>query len=315
MTLIIIAQFCFGQFVNFINFANHTYHKMTSTGHKIYVASLVCIVIAVTLFLIINGASYYGTSMEERFYHESHTALKPNGLVGHGLGIIGTLLIIIGVFGYMARKRFRMLSRIGVLKHWLEFHIFLCTLGPIMVLFHTAFKFGGIVSISFWSMVAVVASGVIGRFIYLQIPRTIQGRELSLHEIQEMKTVTHSNIGDHLADTTVNIGDLIKSTAIKSPDQYKGFSGFFTQFVDEFKHKNAIQAKLKNENKSPKAVNLIMQLVSTEMALTRKIQRLVTMQKLFRYWHIAHLPFALIMLIIMIIHVVVTVTFGYTWIF
>jgi uncharacterized membrane protein len=176
MTLIIIAQFCFGEFLKFDNFANHIFCKMTSTGHKIYVTSLVSIVIAVTVFLIFNGASYYATSMEERFYHESHSALKPNGLVGHGLGIIGTLLILIGVFGYMARKRFRTLNRIGVLKHWLEFHIFLCTLGPIMVLFHTAFKFGGIVSISFWSMVAVVASGVLGRFIYLQIPRTIHGR-------------------------------------------------------------------------------------------------------------------------------------------
>ncbi|MEZ4987706.1 MAG: hypothetical protein R2795_22200 [Saprospiraceae bacterium] len=69
----------------------------------------------------------------------------------------------------------------------MEFHIFLCTLGPVMILFHTAFKFGGIVSISFWSMVIVVASGVIGRFIYVQIPRTIEGRELSLAELQEMK--------------------------------------------------------------------------------------------------------------------------------
>ena len=56
-----------------------------------------------------------------------------------------------------------------------------------MILFHTSFKFGGIVSISFWSMVAVVASGVIGRFIYLQIPRTMQGRELSLNELREMR--------------------------------------------------------------------------------------------------------------------------------
>jgi hypothetical protein len=288
---------------------------MTPIVHKIYLTTLTLIVVLVTIYLFYNGSDYYITEMEERFYHPDHAHLKPSGLYGHGLGIIGTLLIIIGVFGYMARKRFRTLSRIGVLKHWLEFHIFLCTLGPIMILFHTAFKFGGIVSISFWSMVAVVASGVIGRFIYLQIPRTIQGRELSLHEIQEMKTATNTNMDDQVSDTTINIGALIKSTAIKSPDQYNGLSGFFTQYVDEFKHKSTIRSKLKNENKTSKDVNLIMHLVSTEMALTRKIQRLVTMQKLFRYWHIAHLPFALIMLIIMIIHVVVTITFGYTWIF
>ena len=68
------------------------------------------------------------------------------------------------------------------------FHIFLCTLGPILVLFHTSYKFGGLVVISFWSMVAVFLSGIIGRFIYIQIPRTIEGRELSLNEIREMKS-------------------------------------------------------------------------------------------------------------------------------
>ncbi len=114
--------------------------------------------------------------------------LKPSGILGHGIGIIGSLFIIIGVFSYMARKRYRFLSRLGLLKHWLEFHIFLCTLGPILVLFHTAFKFGGIVAVSFWSMVAVFLSGVIGRFIYLQIPRSIEGRELSLNEVKEMKS-------------------------------------------------------------------------------------------------------------------------------
>jgi hypothetical protein len=39
------------------------------------------------------------------------------------------------------------------------------------------------------------------------------------------------------------------------------------------------------------------------------------MQDYLRYWHVAHLPFALVMLFIMIIHVVVAVLFGYKWIF
>ncbi|MEZ4892884.1 MAG: hypothetical protein R2778_07680 [Saprospiraceae bacterium] len=39
------------------------------------------------------------------------------------------------------------------------------------------------------------------------------------------------------------------------------------------------------------------------------------MQKLFKYWHVAHLPFALVMLvIIMVIHVGVTLALGYRWI-
>ena len=98
--------------------------------------------VALVIILYI-GFSYYNVKVEERFFHPDHLKLKPSGVLGHGLGIVGSLLMIIGVFTYMARKRYRSLTRIGILKHWLEFHIFLCTLGPILVLFHTAFKFGG----------------------------------------------------------------------------------------------------------------------------------------------------------------------------
>ena len=90
------------------------------------------------------------------------------------------------------------MSRMGLVKHWLEFHIFLCTLGPILILFHTAFKFGGLVAISFWSMVAVFLSGIAGRFIYLQIPRSIEGRELDLNEVRAMKT----NLTENLRNTS-----------------------------------------------------------------------------------------------------------------
>ena len=160
---------------------------MSETTHKIFIITLSVIVSLTLLILIYIGFSYYNTILEERFYHNNHNWLKPSGGLGHGLGILGSLLMIVGVSSYMIRKRYRSLSRFGLLKHWLEFHIFMCTLGPIMVLFHTAFKFGGIVAISFWSMVAVFLSGVIGRFIYIQIPRTIEGRELNLNEVKELK--------------------------------------------------------------------------------------------------------------------------------
>ena len=52
-----------------------------------------------------------------------------------------------------------------------------------------------------------------------------------------------------------------------------------------------------------------------EIILARRLGMLHTMQNLFKYWHIAHLPFAITMFVIMIVHVVVTLTFGYKWIF
>lgn len=78
---------------------------MTPFAHKIYIATLVSIVVICTGLLFFYGGSYYGTSLEERFYHQDHKLLKPSGIYGHGLGIVGTLLIIIGVFGYIIRKK------------------------------------------------------------------------------------------------------------------------------------------------------------------------------------------------------------------
>ncbi|HAQ37215.1 MAG TPA: hypothetical protein DCX89_04650 [Saprospirales bacterium] len=269
---------------------------------------MVSITVIISVYLFYIGLSYYTTSLEERFYHSDHQLLKPNGLYGHGLGIIGTLLIIIGVFGYMARKRMKILSRIWILKHWLEFHIFLCTLGSIMILFHTAFKLGGIVSISFWSMVAVILSGVIGRFIYLQIPRTIQGRELNLNEIRDEKEKIHSVIKNNLPESTYH--ELLDMNTVR-----KNKNGFFASYFLERNHIKQIGRKLRSFEITPRIRKEILNQFSREAALNRKIHRLELMQRLFRYWHIAHLPFALIMLIIMVIHVTVALLLGYNWIF
>ena len=143
---------------------------MSKSAHTVFIVLMGLTVIIVLVMLSYTGYNYYRTPLEERFFHPDHNSLKSSGIIGHGLGIAGTLFMIIGVSSYMARKRFRSWSKLGKLKHWLEFHIFLCTLGPIMVLFHTSFKFGGIVSISFWSMVAVFLSGVIGRLSTFKSP-------------------------------------------------------------------------------------------------------------------------------------------------
>ena len=122
---------------------------MSPLVHRIYIATLVSIVVLTTFFLLYVGIPYYNTPIEERFYHADHNWFKPSGVFGHGLGIVGTLMVLIGVFGYMAKKKYRSWARLGRLKYWLEFHIFLCTLGPVLILFHTAFKCNVIFKSSF----------------------------------------------------------------------------------------------------------------------------------------------------------------------
>ena len=289
---------------------------MSQLAHRIYIYSLVAIVLLATIYLLYRGIPYYSTSIEERFYHPDHDLFKASGIFGHGLGIIGTLLILIGVFGYIARKRYNFLSRLGRLKYWLEFHIFLCSLGPILILFHTTFKFGGIVSISFWSMVAVVASGIIGRFIYIQIPRTIEGRELSLGEVKQLK----GDVGEVLR-TSYSIDEKSIHTILDSTKEQEKKAGesLLGRMVRKHFYDNETLRKVKRilrKNRLSRSdVRKVMQLIDNEISLNNRIERLQTMQQLFKYWHVAHLPFAVIMLIIMVIHVLVTVTFGATWIF
>ncbi len=125
---------------------------MTKTVHTIYIGTMVTITVLVTIYLIYTCNDYYNTALEERFYHPHHDWFKPSGVFGHGLGIVGTLMILFGVVIYIARKRYNFLSKYIRLKYLLEFHIFLCALGPILIVFHTAFKFGGIVSLPISSL-------------------------------------------------------------------------------------------------------------------------------------------------------------------
>ena len=267
---------------------------MSPKVHKIYIWSLIVITIVISVIIAIKGYSFYMVKVSERFHHPDYEALKPSGSWGHGFGIIGTVLILIGIFMYMARKRMKVFSRIGVLKYWLEFHIFLCTVGPILVLYHTSFKFGGIVSVSFWSMVAVVISGVLGRFIYIQIPRTIEGRELSLNEVHSLQVDLKEKI----------IKDFGVDEAL-----------FNMPAENQRKAIRLLKQELKNKKLKGKDIRKAVASFKSEKKLGQRIRRLERMQNLFRYWHVAHLPFALIMLIIMVIHVVITLLFGYKWIF
>ncbi len=288
---------------------------MSPLAHRIYIATLTSIVVAVAAFLAWRGIPYYMTPLEERFYHADHDLFKPSGVFGHGMGIVGTLLILIGVFGYIAKKKYKVLHRFGRLKYWLEFHIFLCSLGPVLILFHTAFKFGGIVSVSFWSMVAVVASGVIGRFIYIQIPRTIEGRELSLSEVKATKVNLDEILKNNYQLDAASEQSILAAATVKNQTGGGFFSKMVNQYFEDKKTVRRVKNVLKENRLSKPDIKQVVKLVHNEMSLNNRIERLLVMQKLFKYWHIVHLPFALIMLIIMVIHVAVTVTFGFRWIF
>jgi hypothetical protein len=291
---------------------------MSKYWHTIYVVSFFVVGIGATLLLAVNGYQFYTTPIQNRFFSSQYDLLKPSGFLGHGLGILGSLMMILGVAIYMIRKRMRRLFSWGYLKHWLELHIFLCTLGPVFVLYHTAFKFGGIVAVSFWSMVAVVLSGVIGRFIYVQIPRTIQGQELNMNELSEISSGLTLKLRK---DFFINEALLLEFEQVALPSKYKRitFANSVAFIIKDYFSQKLIMHRLKKSMKfsgvSKIRIQEMKRTVKQKLILSRRIGLLRTMQKFFRYWHIVHLPFAITMFIIMFIHIGVTVAFGYRWIF
>lgn len=268
--------------------------------------------------LAINGFDYYTTPLVDRPQHPDHEKLKPTGFIGHGLGIIGSLMMITGVSVYMIRKRVRKFFNIGYLKHWLEFHIFLCSLGPLLILFHTSFKFGGIVAVSFWSMAAVVLSGIIGRFIFVQIPRTIQGQELSMGDLNKLnedlshKLKRHSELNENFSGKLESLADPKK---FKDVSLAKSFIILTKDYFNIRKTLRSLKSELVKMGLPGSEIKEYLKTAKSKLIINRRIGMLRTMQKLFKYWHIAHLPFAITMFVIMLIHVAVAILFGYTWIF
>jgi len=288
---------------------------MSKGVHLIYVGIFVAVTSMVFIALSYKGLSYYRVSIEERFYHPDHNSLKPSGNIGHSLGIIGSLCIIIGVGTYMARKRYRSLSGLGLVKYWLEFHIFMCILGTILIVFHTAFKVGGLAAVSFWSMATVFVSGIAGRVIYLQIPRTMEGRELNLKEVREMRNDILEKIRDSHDFDDESFKFITYSIENKSGIAAGNkFPGILKNYFNDRNSVNEISNYLKKNKISGPEYSRIITLVKDDIRLGRTIGRLDNLKNLFRYWHVFHLPFAILMLIFLILHVIVTVALGYRWI-
>ena len=99
-------------------------------------------------------------------------------LFGHGLGILGFILMLMTETLYSLRKRSRS-TRLGRMSLWLKFHIFTGLVGPYMVLLHTSWKFNGLAGVVTLLTVIIVISGFVGRYIYTRIPRTADGLELT----------------------------------------------------------------------------------------------------------------------------------------
>ena len=184
------------------------------------------------------------------------------------------------------------------------------------MLLHTTFKFGGIVSIAFWSMTAVVLSGVFGRYVYVWIPKTVNGHFLTAAAIAEEQAQALESIRDA---SRLGEGKLASLFGPESVDHPKGLFAALAGSVQfrfgRRRYRRKIDELLSSAGVDESTRPGILRLVEARERLAEQATLLQPFQRLFRYWHAFHLPLAVVMLLILTVHVGVSVWLGYTWIF
>ena len=294
----------------------------TERGHRIRLRLLYLLAIVSNLAIFIYGFDYYKLSAVDRPFSPKHQLLRPSGPIGLYLGFVGVSLFI-GIFLYPLRKHWAWLGQIGKTRHWLDIHVLMGLTAPFIIVFHSTFKFRGIAGMAFWIMFAVSASGVVGRYLYAQIPRRVTTVELSMKELQELQESLWEQLASQhllpeadlrallrmpnaqrvrrlpipIALVYMVILDIIRKFGVArlrrhASDQY--FATFFG-FVPT-RHREVEKA---------------IQAAAEEAALSKRLLFLSRSQKVFHAWHVIHKPFSYAFAVLAMMHVGLQFVLGY----
>jgi hypothetical protein len=306
---------------DFADTAGHAGGRDSATAHFVRRASalltsgvawgaIVSVVIAVWILIPLGGAEYYTTPLAVRGYSSMHRLLRPSGPVGQTLGVIGGLLMLMP-FVYMLRKRIPGLRSVGTLKTWLEIHLFCGIFGPVLVTFHTSFKFNGIVSAAYWSMVTVVLSGFAGRYLYVRIPRSIRGAELPRTDLDARAAALRDDLARTVAGDVFDRLQTFERAVVPHSSADLSFIDLLFGEIALGRRVRALDRELRRSGLTEDLRSQVAGLAVERAVLLRRIAYLHRTKRLFELWHVFHLPLVYLQLVIVVAHVAVTVYLGY----
>ncbi len=284
-------------------------------------AAASCLLIAA---LAIYGAGYYTLPLDQRPYSDKYALLRPSGAIGLKLGILGTVLFFI-IFLYALRKVIPWLGRIGTARHWMDFHVIAGVSAPILIAFHASFKFQGIAGIAFWIMLAVALSGIIGRYLYAQIPRSLNAAALSFSELQQSEQdFSKALVGQSIysaaqlsralwvpsADHIRRIGTLhalseLLLLDLTMPFRIAGLRRAPSRFSVKIRTFGGLFSTGNSE------IERIVRTVRQKASLSRRILFLDRTQRVFHLWHVIHRPFSYAFAVLAILHIIVVMGLGF----
>jgi hypothetical protein len=288
----------------------------------LYFSSLLAI--AFTIAIAVYGFDYYMLDQAHRVLSPKHLLLKPSGTIGVRLGMLSTFLFFL-IYLYPLRKRWGWLGKQGNSRHWLNFHVVLGTIAPVFTAFHSSFKFSNIAGMAFFSMLAVTVSGFVGRYLYSQIPRSLNAAELSMKELDEKKEALRKELAQQklaFGKRMAALYDLptqedVASTPmllalvwmvlidLKRPLQVSmvrlqalGFGRWLLSFCG-FWHSP--------DRKLEHAIGV----ARMQAALSKRILFLRRTQQVFRLWHVVHRPFSYAFAFLALLHIGIALFMGY----
>ena len=262
------------------------------------------------------GAPYYLEPMAERVRHPWHAMLRPSGTVGLTAGIIAVAIFIF-LWLYPLRKKYKRLAFLGSLGKWMDVHVATALAMPLLLAIHATWRADGVIGLGLLSMMVVVASGVIGRYLYVRIPRARNGVELTREEVAGRR---RELIGE-LAETTGLGVDVVERTlAVGAPVEAEQSLGkiFMRLLADDltrWRRTSELQRRWAGvapagRPLSKAALGEAVRLASQEMSLEQQSRMLEATHRVFRFWHVAHRPFAVTAMVAVIIHIVVVLAVG-----
>jgi hypothetical protein len=293
-------------------------------GHRRRVIAGYILFITLIVALTVHGFDYYSLDAADRPFSPKHHALRPSGRIGVNLGILGLAMFLV-IFVYPLRKRWAWLRLQGNSKHWLDYHVILGIFAPFVIAFHSSFKFAGFAGMAFWIMVAVSVSGVIGRYLYAQIPRSLNAAELTRSDSQALQLKLAAKLAEQ---RLLPVDDLRSFLRLPSPERVQKWSAPFAivyMMSLDLTRPFRIARLRRNAISFPEQVSTLGGFLSTrnralekaianareEVSLSKRILFLSRSKQVFELWHVVHKPFSYSFAVLAIIHIVVVTMMGF----
>jgi len=292
--------------------------------HRLFLLIFVTLSAALAVLVSIRGLPYYLLDPAQRPLSPAHLRLKPSGTVGLRLGMVGLALFLL-VYLYPLRKHWSWLARMGKTKHWLDYHVALGLIAPILITFHSSLKFQGFAGMAYWTMAALVLSGLVGRYLYAQIPKSLEAAEMSLKELEELRSQLTRQLEGQKALPVSDMNRVFRLPEIEKVQRMTLLRALAMMVSLDFTRPFAswkVRCRQTGTRTRIMTIGGVLHTHDVELEraigilrkqamLSKKILFLSKTQRVFHLWHVVHRPFSYSFAILVAVHVTVVVLLGY----